>query len=58
MTERVQLTPEQAAGTACRHCGSQASPLHPDQTVEVPYSPGVVQQIVTVVCTADLEFGK
>lgn len=55
MTEQVQLTPEQAAGEACRVCGSTRRPLNPDEPVEVPFAEGVVQVIVTVVCTQHLE---
>lgn len=58
MTEQIELTPEQAAGEACRCCGSKRSPLHPDETIEVPYAPGVVQQIVTVICSSCLNLDQ
>lgn len=44
-------TAEQLAGEACLRCGSAEPPLHPDGTIPVPVSDGVVRDTPVVRCT-------
>jgi hypothetical protein len=60
MSESSQLTQEQRDGSACSGvgCGTTEPPLHPGKTIEIRDVPGVVRDVVTVICTACLLAGR
>lgn len=51
MNETAALTEAQIHGRACRRCGSEDPPLHPDEPLTTRVATGVVRHTVTAVCT-------
>lgn len=56
ITHPTTLTEAQLTGTACRTCGSDERPLHPDESLTIREAVGVVRDLA--VCTHCLVIGQ